>query len=163
MKKEVRPMNLESFCSVSRSSQKWAGTLLFLSSSKGSLLMQQDGYPPSQIRMAMVVHKKLNLESSICAFLQGICNPNHPYRWLALLERFCAAKRLPKGDTHTPKPASLIPLTRPPFLGVRLLQKGATLSTRPPLHAARLGAHARRGEPTQGLPRSGRWVGLGLW
>ena len=42
MQKEVRPMNLESFCCIFRSSQKWVGTLFLLESSNGSLLEQQE-------------------------------------------------------------------------------------------------------------------------
>ena len=97
MKKKVRPMNLESFYSVSRSSQKWVGTLLFLSSSKGSLLMQQDDSPPSQIRMALVAHKKLDLVPCISVFIQQIGNPNPHTRWPTLWESLRALKAHPKG------------------------------------------------------------------
>ena len=41
------------------------GTLLFLSSSKGSPQEQQDGSPPSQFRTGIFSLKKPNLECSI--------------------------------------------------------------------------------------------------
>ena len=141
-------MNLEPFCSVSRSSQKWVGTLLFLSSRKKSLIMQQDDSPPSQIWMAMVAHKKLNLESSICAFIQGIYNPNLPYMWSALLGSFSASKTLPKGDKPQPKLASLS------------YPKENIIHPPSPLIHAPWGA-CNLGRPTQGFPRSGTWIELG--
>ena len=161
MQKKARSMNLVSFCSVSRSSQKWVGTLLFLSSSKGSPQEQQEDFPPSQIRMDLVAHQKLNLELSICALLQKLGNPNVYTRWPALRRSLRGLKLIKRGDKHHPKPAPLSPHTRPLVSRKQIPKKGICLIHPPPhlIHAP-WGAWSMV-RPAQGNPRSVRWVGSG--